>query len=270
MNRKTVAFLLSMIFFVPFAFTGCGNSNIFSFGHTAGSSNTVSSLQADANAALQNGDYQNALKYYQQILQSDPANSEALYGYSSADLANAGLDLPSLIANLIKQQTSAPSKLSPALVKIARGSSSNAGSMLPDIIKQRAATLGPVVNDILENYLKKIIQGKGDGVIAPDNPDLNINIAFCLILRAAITAYDGGVDFTDNYQSIGDSPVLIPAGHDIISAYHRLLVVEKALNLSSNSAIVKINEDIRRLYESLPAHIRASGLDPDYDYFLNS
>ena len=269
MQRKKVAILLSMIFFVPFAFTGCGSSNLFSFGHTAGASNSVSALQADAYAALQSGDYKAALKYYQKILAANPNNSEAIYGYSTADLANAGLDLPSLIANLVKQQSTAPSSLAPALVKLARGSNSSASSLLPDVIKNNALGLYNTVNDLLENYLKKIIQGKGDGVIAPNNPDLNINIAFCLVLRAATRAYLSGVNFDTDYSSFGDSPALGPCGRDLISAYHRLLVVISALNLSQDSAISKIDGDIQHLYSSLPQG-RRSGLDLSYDYFLNS
>ena len=273
MERKTVALLLSMTFFVSFVFSGCGNSNLFSFGHSAGTSSSTTALSADANAALQSGDYAKALDYYKKILASDPSNSEAIYGFATSDLANAGLDLPSLISTFIQQSNKAPSSLAPALAQIPRGASSNSpGSLLPDSIKQKILTLGPVVNEVLgDNYLKKIIKGKADGVIKPDNPDLNINIAFCLVLRAAITAYNSGVDFQDNYSqsSLTDSAALRSAGQDLISAYQRLKVVINALHLTGDAALSKINADIQNLYNSLPAATKAA-FDINYDYYLNS
>jgi tetratricopeptide (TPR) repeat protein len=288
MERKTIAFLLSMNFLVTFAFSGCGNSNLFSFGHSAGADTSTTSLSADANAALQSGDYAKALEYYKKILESDPSNSEAIYGFCTSDLANAGLDLPSLISTFIKESNvssapsivrrapsaSEPKSIGQAIAIMAQTGPifSSQASLLPDSIKLKILTLGPVVDEVLgEKYLKKIIKGQGDGVIAPDNADLNINIAFCLVLRAAITAYNSGVDFQDNYtqSSLVDSPALQSAAKDLISAYQRLKIVINALNLGNNAAISKIKDDIQKLYDSLPAATQAL-FDLNYDYYLNS
>ncbi len=277
MNKKLSAFLLSLVFFASFFLTGCGENNIFGWSHKAGSGSNVSSLASDAYSALQNKDYAKALEFYSKILESESGNSEAIYGYSAAKLGEAGLDISSLIANLIQQQSapsSAPSRLSPSIAELAKAPylSASQSSMLPDTVKQKIDKISAAVNDILSNkYLLKIIRGQGDGSISPDNPDVNINIAFCLVLRAAITAYNAGIDFQNDYSQSGatDTPEIRSAAKDLVSAYHRLLVVISKLNLSSDAAIANIKSDIQSLYDSLPAGTK-SAVDLNYDYYLNS
>jgi len=102
---------ISMMLLVPLAalsltLSGCGRSNIFSSAHRAGESTDTRSLEADGYAALQNKDYATAITCYSKILESEPSNAEALYGYSAAKLADAGLDIGELVANLIREQES--------------------------------------------------------------------------------------------------------------------------------------------------------------------
>lgn len=274
MNTKSGAFLLSLVFVALFFFTGCGDNNIFGWSHKTGSGSNVSSLSSDAYSALQNKDYAKALEYYSKILESDSGNSEAIYGYSAAKLGEAGLDISSLVANLIQQQSapsSSPSRLSPAIAELAKAPYSSS-SMLPDTIKQKIDAILAAVNNILSSkYLLKIIKGQGDGSISPDNPDVNINIAFCLVLRAAITAYNAGIDFQNDYTQpgAGDSDEMRKAAKDLVSAYHRLLVVIAKLNLSSDAAIANIKSDIQSLYNSLDSGTKTEVL-LNYDYYLNS
>ncbi|MCX5782538.1 MAG: hypothetical protein NT145_07575 [Elusimicrobia bacterium] len=273
MDKKLSAILLSLVFFAMFFLTGCGDNNIFGWSHKTGSGSNVSSLSSDAYSALQNKDYAKALEYYSKILESEPGNSEAIYGYSAAKLGDAGLDISSLVANLIQQQSApsaAPSRLSPAIAELAKAPYfSSSASMLPDTIMQKIDKISAAVNDILSNkYLLKIIKGQGDGSVSPDNPDLNINIAFCLVLRAAITAHNSGIDFQNDYSQsgAGDTSEMRSAAKDLVSAYHRLLVVIAKLNLSSDAAIANIQSDIKSLFNSLPV----TTIDLNYDYYLNS
>jgi len=127
-----------------------------------------------------------------------------------------------------------------------------------------------------------IIQGKGDGTIAADNVDVNVNIAFCLVLKAALRVVDSGyLTYDQNYNvtvtagtSKSDPAVIAVArasGQDIISAYHRLLVVINKIHLdsNSNSMIGNINNDVKDLFSSLNQEIPGTGLSTDTDYYLS-
>src|SRR3989339_1366640 len=108
MRRKVLVVFFPLI---ALLFAGCGKTNIFSWAHQSGGDTSTTALQSDALTALQDKDYAKALDYFLKILEQDPNNSEAIYGYSAAKLADAGLDLGDLIASLIKQQSSAPARL---------------------------------------------------------------------------------------------------------------------------------------------------------------
>ena len=201
MKRKLSVLLFGVLLFTMY---GCGKNNIFSFAHSAGNSSGTSALSSDASQALQSGDWQKALKYYSQILQSNPSNSQASIGYCAAKLADSGLDVATLVANLIKQQSGTPASLAPALAYAAHtpfASSSSSSPLLP-LIKNRA-DVETSVNKVLDSdHLLKIVQGRGDGTIAPDNVDVNVNIAFCLVLRAALKASDSGLITFNSDNSI--------------------------------------------------------------------
>ncbi|MBN1824425.1 MAG: hypothetical protein JW803_08910 [Endomicrobiales bacterium] len=261
--------------------SGCGKDNIFGWAHQSGENSDQRALSSDAYVALQDKDFAKALEYYSKILESDPANAEAIYGYSIAKLAEAGIDIGTLVANLVKQQSAAPHRLAPAVAYAAKTTvSSNLlpSSILTDIAKKRAA-----VDDVLSSTkLLKILRGQGDGKIAPDNPDLNINVAFCLVLRAAMKVNDY-ITYGSDYETITvlDSTnldsVARSSAKDLVSAYHRMQVVINKLNLGSDSAVTKINNDIVTLFTNLKTNLRNGyGIDFDaapavslaVDYFL--
>lgn len=194
MKRKLSVLMLGAIIAVT---CGCGKDNIFSFAHSAGSSSGTNALSSDAAQALQNKNYTQALQYYSQILKNTPNNSQAIYGYCAAELANSGMDIATLVSNLVTQQNSSNgnnnnsnnssfNRLVSALAYAAHvsGSSSASSPLIPQSILNNHAAIEKAVDDVLSSgHLLKIIQGKGDGTIAPDNVDVNVNIAFCLVLK---------------------------------------------------------------------------------------
>ncbi len=231
-------------------------------------------MQSDATTALLNKDYASALKYAQQILASNPNNTQAIYTFAQATLGNAGLDFASLVTNLIQNQNKSSSSiqdLKTAIISLPVHTGSDTSSLLPANIKGNEDAILNACNTVLGSaYLLKIIKGTGDGVIKPNDPDTNINIAFCLVLRAAIIADKAGVNFQTDYTSpstAADSPQLQLAAQNVVSAYQRLLVVVNALNLSSNATISKINTDIHTLYDSLPAATK-NLINISTDYYL--
>jgi len=290
MKRQLSILMLGGLLFVT---CGCGQGNIFSFAHSPGSNSSTTALSSDASQALQNKDWPKAMKYYQQILNTSPGNTQAIYGYCSAELASSGMDIASLVSNLVGQQNngsnnsgnnSAYNRLSSALAYAAHAFASS--NLLPQTIISNKLAIENAVDDVLgSGHLLKIIQGKGDGTIAPDNVDVNVNIAFCLVLKAAFRVYDSKfITFDDNYNvtvtagtKVTDQPVIDVAnasGKDIASAYQRLLAVYNKLNLgknsNSNSMIGNINGDVKDLFDRLNTAVPGTDVDSGTDYYYFS
>lgn len=271
MKRSVGTCVIPLVCCLLLGATGCGKSNIFSWAHSAGSDSSPAALSSDAYTALQSKDYGKALEYYKKILENDPANSEAIYGAAAAELANAGLDIGELVANLVQQRQAPTARnLAPALAVAARTVPS-AGNILPLAIIARLQILRPAVDNVLSNaLLLRIVQGSADGRIAPNNPNVNLNIAFCLVVRAAIKACDAGIQINSDYTVSGsiDVPTANSIGKDIISAYHRLLVVNNTLHYGSDSAIANISEDVQKLFDDLKASNPGITVDLNQDYYL--
>ncbi|MFC1501410.1 hypothetical protein ACFL58_03050 [Elusimicrobiota bacterium] len=266
---------MALFSFVLLLFVGCGDNNIFSFAHSPGASSSISALSSDAYAALQNGDYPKAIEYYSKILESDPNNSEAIYGYSAAKLADSGLDISSLVANLISNDGDGAPALQAGRLSYAVNSivyAAGDDDLLPATIIANKEKIKAALAAVLDSTkLKKIIKNLTDGKISADNADVNINIAFSLLLRAAIIANEKGLDFSSEYEASAgvDSPEIQVAAKDIVSAYHRLKVVIAALNLDNDSALASIRDDMESLYNSLPAATK-SAIQLTMDYYLNT
>jgi tetratricopeptide (TPR) repeat protein len=259
---------------------GCSKGNIFSFAHTAGDTANINSLSSDASTALQAKDYAKALDYYKKLLASDPNDAQAIYGYAESALANSGLDVGDLIANLIRQQNQSPQyqHLAPAIGTMGNGLSST--NILPQSIIDRITILFPVIKDVLSpGKLPKIVLGRADSRISPTNTDVNINVAFCLLLHAAMTA-EGVIKFDTDYNATiitTDHVALASAARtclkDIASANARFKVVVKALNLGSGSSLKNIEDDISKLFSDAktklsgsPYNIACGDIDVDTDY----
>jgi hypothetical protein len=206
--KRRLVFLISLSVFI----VGCGDSNWFKFSHKSGSnSNNIASLTSDADVALLNKDFGAALNYYEQILEKDGANSEALYGASAAALGAAGLDLATIITNVLqnKDKTGSPA-LTSLVYKAARVSQQSTGSLLPpnlDWIALRAATAKAIT------YLRRITNGQTDGVITSNNSSVRVNLIVCYVIHYAIKAVD--LDEDGIIENDADDPITIANNYSI-------------------------------------------------------
>ncbi|MGM0442469.1 MAG: tetratricopeptide repeat protein [Elusimicrobiota bacterium] len=148
---------------------GCENNNAFSWATGSSSSITVETMLSDGDKALQKEDYEQALEIYDEILKSNPDNSEALYGKAVAEIKNADLDLSHIISAVTDDQASDPVD---ALLKELN---------IDQIIE---------ATDNATEALKKIADGNADGTIPADDADVNINLAAFITLNATADLVD--------------------------------------------------------------------------------
>lgn len=251
--------LLAVCFVSLMGLIGCENGNIFAWTHQPGSSSSAPALIADGQAALQNKEFTKAVGYFQRALDADPANSEAIYGYSSARLAEAGLDVGSLVSNLVRSQQTAPSNLADSLRTITYAPMNS--PLLPDTITIRKDVIQSALDDVLAQ-LPKIPRGLADGKISPANPDTNINLAFCYILRAGLRLVDI-IEFDDDYTVTiqgTEAQIRLSAdlsAKDIVNAYQRLRAVALELQLSDSATISRISSDVETLFNDLKSSVNA-------------
>ncbi len=223
------------LFFIVLALAltvGCENNNIFSWSHPEGGDMSTEALLADGQKAEYDENYEEAIKYYDKILDKDHDNSEALYGKASAELKNAGLDLADLASKVISKDTQGTQDLLETL----------------DFKKLLAGS------EAAKDALAKIAGGEGDGTISSDDADVNLNLAVTRVIYSAsylIDKYDIKVkdDFSlenapDNIDSADEDKII----GEINKAVDNLKVtdmdtvdIEKGFNdLREN--IKKINE----------------------------
>src|SRR5687768_534468 len=93
------------------ALSGCKDGNLFGGFRKAGSGDKVS-LMSDAKAALANREWNNAKSYYESVIAKEPGNTEALYGAAVATMGTAGLDLGTLLSNVIASKGAPSSSFS--------------------------------------------------------------------------------------------------------------------------------------------------------------
>lgn len=176
---------------------GCSKSvNIFRWAHKGGTSTAKESLLADGQSALGSKDYSDALTYYNKILEQDPSNSQALYGKAQALVGLGGLNLADLISNVIKEaqseSTSGVIANSELGAFFSRGKYvSSADDLIPKSVN--LTKLYKTANDVVP-VLKQIADGGTDGIIPADDPDVNINLAFFMLVRAACRFLDSDAD----------------------------------------------------------------------------
>ncbi len=192
---KTVAAFLVLLMICSLA--GCSKTtNIFRWAHKGGSDTSKESLLADGQAALSSKDFSDALTYYNKLLDSNPNSSEALYGKAQALIGLGGLSLADLIASVVKEAQSTGSSAVIANSEFAAFFSSvrytsSTTDLLPSTLNltqlyHTAKLVIPV--------LKQIADGNGDGVIPADDPDVNINLAFFMIVQAVCRFLDSDGD----------------------------------------------------------------------------
>lgn len=245
----------ALCFFLVASISGCGKNNIFSWAHKPGSVATTESLASDGYTALSNKDYVKAMEYFAKILQAEPNNSEAIYYYSVASLANSGIDIASLVSNMITESAAAPSRLAPAISSLVFAAPSS--NLLPDTIINNRVKINTAINEVLASgLLPKIVKGLADGKIKPDSADVNVNVAFCLVLRAALRLNDL-VDFSSDYKATikpGVSQAALEdtaraSLKDIASAYQRVKLI--AAKFNKRTTLSDLNDDISKLFNDL-------------------
>ncbi len=191
MKKYLFFIVLALVFTV-----GCENNNIFSWSHPEGGDMSTEALLADGQKAEYDENYEEAIKYYDKILDKAPDNSEALYGKASAELKNAGLDLADLVSKVISNDTQGTQDLLETL----------------DFSKLLAGS------EAAKDALAKIADGKGDGTIPSDDADVNLNLALTRVVYSAsylIDKYDIKVkdDFSlenapDNIDSADEDKII--------------------------------------------------------------
>jgi len=270
--RKTVKLFLPLCVLGLFvlSMSGCGKSNIFSWARSAGSGSSIDSVMSDGYAALSEKNYAKALEYYGKALDADPNNSEAIYGWSAAKLGDSGLDVASIISNMVRQQGSSVIHLSPALYSVAKEAQSSSNNLLPETIVANITKYKDAINEVLAaNKLPKIINATADGKISFDNPDVNINASFCLILRAAMRLNDY-VEISNDYgisniatvpQSVGEDAL-----KDIASAYNLFFRAMVKLNYSDDTSIGQMKKDVKKLFNNLKSDLNITNIDIDTIY----
>jgi tetratricopeptide (TPR) repeat protein len=167
--------------------SGCTNSNIFSWSHSKGKSDSKEVLLVDAQASLNDGDYAEAIEYYNDILDKDPDNSEALYGLAAAEMKNSGLDIADLMLKFMEE-----------------GENEEMPLLSVDLLSIEAGTAAAI------DSLEKIASGLGDGDIPADDFDVNLNLGIAKTLHAASSLINwaeasGVVDIKENYDVEIDS-----------------------------------------------------------------
>lgn len=253
-------------------FSGCGKNNVFSWAHSAGSNSDAKALQSDAETALREKDYEKAKEYYNKILASDPDNAEAIYGAAAAELAAAGIDIATLVSNLVQNNSGSASAphLAPAIASAAMRTSSP-GNILPDTIVSNLATIRTAVENVLRpDRLPSIVAGLADGSIAPDNPDVNLNLAFCYVLHAALILNEHVTFDTEYHATIVSgtdlNAVANTAANDLVYAYHCMRNVVSSLNLADDGAVASISQDVRDLFNEYKTEVN----DGPYDVTITA
>lgn len=219
--------------FCMFLFTsGCENSNIFSWSHSEGKVETTDALLIDGQKALLNDDYDAAIEYYSKILESDPDNSEALYGLAAAELKDAGLDLSELLPKFLNETDSS---LSSVIFGAAnRRSQTGVDDLIPllNYSKLEEAT------EVAVESLQTIVSGKADGTIPSDDIDVNINLAVAKVVHAA--SY-----LLNKYSLVTINEDFNVTGYQNITAADKNLAISEIESaIDENLAIVLKNTDI--------------------------
>ncbi|MFH1380071.1 MAG: hypothetical protein ABII23_07320 [bacterium] len=236
-----------LILFVSFTALGCGDSNWFKSFHKAGSSSDVESLSADADVALLNKDFGAALNFYEQILDKDPNNSEALYGASAAWLGAAGFDVASIISNIMTNQDKVGSPVLPQMLAISQGVSKHStGDFLPsdmDWDALQTATAQAII------YLRQIAAGNTDGVIPANNSNVRVNLIVCLVLNSIIRLVD--LDGDGDVDNDPQDPVTIASNYTISYDDDKFDAIKQA------KALVILNDFYNVIIDEIVLHFDA-------------
>lgn len=247
------------------ALWGCKNNNLFGGMRKEGSGNTAT-VMSDAQAALANKEFNNALAYFEKVLAKDPNNAEALYGAAAASFGSAGLDLGQLLANIVNtQQNAAPSgSLSDALMsaRVAAGASVSvdANSILYNL------NLEGMRNNLNKTicYLLRIRTGRSDGAIARDKINILVALTVTTTLRTVLRAIDKGLLDIRKSDNGKDFSVTVTADNATLSAACSDGTMAKILDdfsialQSLQEAVVKISPESGSTVDEMKADLQSA------------
>ncbi len=258
---------------------GCTNFNLFGWTHKRGGDSSVPALLADAAVALEDEDYAEAIDLYEEILDKDSDNAEALYGLAQAILADAGFSIADIIANLIEENKDSD-LFDSSSYKVFSTSSGQSLRRAADFGEDNIIPENIDLADLLEAttevivLLQQIVDGEADGSISPDNVDVNINLALAYLLHSACLIADtngnGRNDSKDVYVVTTDYEIeehlenvtssnksaviarLNNAKSDIINAKDCLLVVIDVLDIEDEGELLNdLLEDFEVLMDEI-------------------
>ncbi|MFH1414554.1 MAG: tetratricopeptide repeat protein [Elusimicrobiota bacterium] len=192
--------ILPLILLVSMLFSGCENSNIFSWAHPGGNDDSTAALLTDGQKALLDRNYTKAIEYYQKILDKDPDNSEALYGLAAAELKNVGLDLSVLLPKFLNNADGISNTM-------AFRSPGKTVSSVDDLLPQMNYVLLEAATAVAVAKLRMIADGNADGTIPADDIDVNINLSISLIIHAAsylLNKYNISIDEDFQVEALSD------------------------------------------------------------------
>ena len=195
MSKKITFLIIALLFF-----SGCGQWNIFKWAHKEGGSTDATALVSDGQSALNRKDYIKAKEFFAKALQANPNSSEANYGYAQAIIGASGLGLAQIISSVIQQAKSPGVPLpagNPFIHFVSNSFSASQSDLLPSTLD--LAKLYAVSKDAVPP-LKKIADAQCDGIIPANDVDVNINLAFLLVVRAGCRVLD-----TNTNGNPGDS-----------------------------------------------------------------
>lgn len=271
--KRIPAVLAFAAFLGALALWGCKNENLFGRFHEKGTGDNASVL-SDAKSALARREFANAAGYYETILSKDPRNSEALYGAATATMGSAGLDLGTLIANVMTtDQAAAPAAraLSDGLRSAAMGAPGAATADDPlsllyglDIVRLDRAL------DRTICFLRKIRSGNTDGVVKPDNINMLVNLAVCSILRSVTRPYtehlidirttSDGKDYTIVILSEANVKascgIVDASARDLANAYQAIKEASLVLKQKPGDTLYDLRLDMRDAFGELKMKIR--------------
>lgn len=243
-----------LVVIVGMFLAGCGkDANIFKFAHKSGGSSDKGSLLNDGAIALQEKNYSDALKYYNQVLAKDPGNAEALYGYSQARL-NSVLPIGDLISRAIQDNAVPRPVLYSIINAAAQPQAASSASFLPETLDYLAIKLA--VDDVIVK-LRKIVRGQTDGAIPPDDVDVLINLTLCIVISYVIHVVD--TDLDGNINDDPDDLVTITDSYDVVINVGTLAPEDKTdLKARLDSLYNVINNEVLGYLDSIILKIKAA------------
>jgi hypothetical protein len=261
---------------------GCKNGNLFGSFHKEGTG-TPAAVLSDAKAALANREFNNAQSYYEKVLVNEPKNSEALYGAATATMGSAGLDLGTLLANVITTKQTLPASgpaLHAALSQASLGVSAvsaapDANSLLNSL---DLAAMRAHMNKII-CYLLKIRSGHADGRVPRDNINVMVSLAITRTLRAVLRTLDNNlvdirkksdgksyevvyVDKT-NIKDACSNGILKASLDDLFGAVESIKSAVEKVNPSATSTLAEVKDDIKASFKDFQKAITDLNTDTD-------